>query len=151
MSKGRDFTVNLSAFIKKGRANMDAVVRKIVLDMSTSIVMRSPVGDGTLWKNPPPKGYIGGRFRANWQYGNMAEPSGELPDIDPSGQASIARITAGLPPIGAAGMVHMIRNNLPYSERLETGWSKQASAGMVGLTVVEFASTVEAAVRAINK
>jgi len=141
MGNGKNFAANVSAFVKKANGNADLVVRKIVLDIGTAIVMRSPVGDGDFWKSPPPKGYVGGRFRANWQYGNISEPTGELPNIDKTGKESIDRIAAGLP-AKAAGLVHMLRNNLPYAERLETGWSKQAPAGMVGLTVAEFQTFV---------
>jgi hypothetical protein len=48
-------------------------------------------------------------------------------------------------PKDAAGKVHYITNNLPYAWRLEHGHSKQAPAGMVGLTVVEFAGIVDKA------
>lgn len=148
MTDNRQFSVDLTAFVLKGKANMDEIVRKVVFALGTDIVSLSPVGDGNMWKSPPPKGYIGGRFRANWQYGNTetGEPQGELPDIDPSGRASINRIVNGLP-LKAGGLVHMLRNNLPYAERLETGWSKQAPGGMVGVTVLRFTNFVEQAAR----
>lgn len=136
------FVADLSAFCRKANGNMNAVVRKVVIDIGTRIVMRSPVGDGTLWKNPPPAGYVGGRFRANWQYGENVKPKGDLPDIDPSGQKSIQRILSGIKQETAALSVHYLTNNLPYAMRLETGWSKQAPGGMVVLAVLEFQGTV---------
>jgi hypothetical protein len=143
------FVVDLSAFVKKAKGNMDKVVRKVVIDIGTRIVMRSPVGDGTLWKNPPPKGYIGGRFRANWQYGEAVRPKGTRPDIDRSGAVSLRRIAKIAPQ--ASGKVHYITNNLPYAMRLETGWSKQAPGGMVGLAVKEFAAIVAKAAKEETK
>lgn len=134
-----DFAANISAFVKKANGNMDKVVRKIVFDIGTKIVMRSPVGDGDYWKSPPPAGYVGGRFRANWQYGYGAIPSGDLPDIDKTGGASTLRIAAGMKTSPTAG-IHYLVNNLPYAKRLEEGWSTQAPAGMVALTAVEFQS-----------
>lgn len=148
MAKG-NFTLQLAAFAKKAGERMDQVVRKTVLDIGTRLVERSPVGDGTLWKHPPPPGYVGGRFRGNWQYGNLSGagvPLAELPDIDPSGQASISRIASGVPE-NAAGLRHILINNLPYAQALEDGWSKQAPSGMVGLTVLEFQQIVDDAVK----
>lgn len=147
-----NYTLQLQAFQEMLSRHADLIVHKIVLDVGTRIVERSPVGDGKLWKNPPPKGYIGGRFRANWQYGNSIAgvPRGDLPDIDPSGEASLSRIEAGLPATGAAGINHVLINNLPYAQRLEDGWSSQAPAGMVGLVVEEFSSLVNDAAQEVN-
>lgn len=131
------FSADISAFVKKAQGNATLVVRKILLDLGTRIVMRSPVGDGNLWKSKPPPGYVGGRFRANWQYGYGSIPSSELPTIDASGNASTMRINAGVL-ASPAGGIHYLVNNLPYAKRLENGWSSQAPAGMVGLAVVEF-------------
>ena len=131
------FSADIAAFVKKANGQVDRVVKKIVFDLGTRIVMRSPVGDGAFWQSPPPKGYVGGRFRANWQYGYGEMPSGELADIDKTGAASTLRITTGLAANPAAGL-HYLVNNLPYAKRLEEGYSRQAPAGLVGLTVVEF-------------
>lgn len=142
------FSLQLDTFAKKFGENSDKVVRKIVLDVGTRIVELSPVGDGHLWKHPPPKGYIGGRFRANWQYGNYSGagiPVSPTNDIDPSGGISIERLLE-CPTTGAAGMRHVIINNLPYSIPLENGWSKQAPYGMVGITIREFQQIVSDAV-----
>jgi len=139
-----NYAVQLAAFAKKASDITDRVTRQVVLDIGTRIVDRSPVGDGTLWKSPPPKGYTGGRFRANWQYGNYGGagiPMNDLPDIDKSGGVSVARIAAGLP-AQAAGMQHVLINNLPYAQALEDGHSTQAPAGMVGLVVLEFPQIV---------
>lgn len=154
----RSFSLKLDEFVKKAKTNADIVVRKVVIDLSTRVVERSPVGNRELWadnkdrmsKGLPlqPKGYIGGRFRANWQYGNYSGagiPMSDLPDIDASGQASIDRITSAVPSTGAAGMVHIVKNNLPYAKRLEEGWSTQAPEGMVGVTVLEFQAVVDEA------
>lgn len=133
------FAADISAFVAKAKGNADRVVKKIVFDIGTKIVMRSPVGDGLLWKSPPPAGYVGGRFRANWQYGYGSIPSGDLPGIDKTGATSTLRIAAGVKNVPAAG-IHYLVNNLPYAKRLEEGWSTQAPSGMVALTAMEFQS-----------
>lgn len=141
MATGDQFVLSLTGNTTKMRDKMDLAVRKIVLDVGTRVVMRSPVGDGSHWKNPPPKGYTGGHFRANWQYGDGTVPTGVLSAIDKSGFATIGRISAQIKP-QAAGKVHYLTNNLPYAMKLETGWSRQAPQGMVGLTVREFQGIV---------
>lgn len=139
-----DFAANVSKFVERAKGNTDRVIRKIIFDLGTKIVMRSPVGDGQYWKSPPPAGYVGGRFRANWQYGYGAAPSGDLPDIDKSGSASTLRIAAGVKSSAAIG-IHYLVNNLPYAKRLEEGWSTQAPKGMVKLAVLEFQDIVREA------
>jgi hypothetical protein len=136
------FAVDLEKFSQRTSRTLEASVREIVMELGRRIVEKSPVGDGNLWKNPPPAGYVGGRFRANWQYSFGAVTNGDLPDIDPSGAVSVARLTAGVNTSPAAGM-HYIHNNLPYAKRLEDGWSTQAPSGMVGLTAIEFQQIVQ--------
>lgn len=149
MAEAEQFAVALDAFVKKAKGRADTVVRKIVLDIGTRVVMRSPVGDPSLWEGPAPKGYTGGRFRANWQYGENAAPSGVLDERDPSGIQVVNRIASSIQP-QAAGKVHFLTNNLPYAMRLETGWSQQAPQGMVGITVREYRSIVANAVKALS-
>jgi len=147
----KQFALDISAFVKRAKSNMNQVVRKIVLDVGTRIVMRSPVGDASHWQSPPPKGYVGGRFRSNWLYGEGVMPQGTLLSIDPKGNATVARLVAGVKP-DAAGKVHWLVNSLPYAQRLEYGWSKrQAPAGMVGVTVVEYQSIVRNAAQEVHK
>lgn len=147
-----NFTLDITNFVNHARSNIDQVVRKTVLDIGTKLVMRSPVGDPVYWKHPAPPGYSGGHFRANWQYGFNVMPSGELPDIDKSGRVSISRIQSGTPVGTSAGAIHYIVNNLPYSERLENGWSwHQAPEGIVKKVILEFPGIVNNAARDINR
>lgn len=140
------FSDDLAKFSDKAKGRMADVVRKVVIDVGERLVMRSPVGDGTLWQTSPPPGYVGGRFRANWQYGYGSMPPGDLPDIDKTGAASNTRIRSGVTGAPVAG-IHYICNNLPYAQRLEDGYSKQAPTGMVALTVVEFGGVVQGAAK----
>lgn len=150
MSDAKQFALDLTKLVKTYKERADLVVRKIVLDMGTRIIMRSPVGDGAYWQHPPPKGYTGGHFRANWQYGESTIPPGIVADFDKSGNATIQKLISAVKP-GAAGKVLYLTNNLPYAQRLEQGWSyRQAPAGVVGVTLVEFQDVVTNAVRAYN-
>jgi hypothetical protein len=145
----KQFALDVAAFAKKAKGNAHLVVRKVVLELGNRVVMRSPVGDPSNWQHGAPAGYTGGHFRANWQYSTSAPTHGYLPDIDKSGQVSIDRIRASLPE-EAWGKVHYLVNNLPYGPRLETGWSKQAPGGMVGVTVVEFQGLMAQAVKEVR-
>lgn len=152
----RQFHADLSAWVVKAQGNVDLVVRKVVLDIGTSIVMRSPVGNPSKWKSvmagkAPPKGYIGGRFRANWQHGTGSIPEGTIEAVDKSGALSIGRIMKSLSQGTAAGKIHYLTNNLPYAIPLERGHSKQAPAGMVTLAVIEFQGVVQAAALSVHQ
>jgi hypothetical protein len=63
-----------------------------------------------------------------------AIPSGVLETTDPSGAIARGKVEAAVATMELGDVVHMA-NNLPYARRLEDGWSKQAPAGMVKLTV----------------
>ena len=129
-----NFSIDLNSAITKANSNMDTVVRKVVLDLGTSIVFGSPVDTG--------------RFRANWQYAFGRVPSGTLDVLDKSGQGSIDKINAGLK---FTEGIHYLTNNLPYAQRLEDGYSKQAPAGMVGLTILRFSGIVSLAASGVKK
>ena len=115
---------------------IDTVIRRTVIEAGRRVIMRSPVGDGKYWKRPPPPGYVGGRFRGNWQYGFNASPSGELDSVDMSGAGTLSALARAAMLSPGTG-VHYITNNLPYAERIENGWSRQAPQGVVGLTEIE--------------
>lgn len=115
--------------------HMEKVVRRVVVEIGNRAIFRSPVGDPSYWINPPPPGYAGGQFRRNWIYGFNAAPAGYTTDIDPSGAKTLADIVRSA--TGKSG-VHYIANNLPYAQRIEDGWSRQAPLGIVGRIELEF-------------
>ncbi len=140
------FELALRQFAEKAGNRAEAVIRKVAIDVMARVVDRSPVGNPTLWKSPPPAGYVGGRFRANWtlQVGSIDYTTTQATDA--GGEATKGRLAATLPD-KVAGTIIYIANSLPYAWRLETGYSTQAPAGMVGLTVAEYASIVDQAAR----
>ena len=135
------FALDLAKFAEKAGANADELVGGVVVRLAQAVDRRSPVGDATYWQSPPPKGYVGGRFRGNWQLGIGSLPSGTLARPDPTGSATVGRIIAAIPD-DASGRVYYLANNLPYAQRIEHGWSRQAPTGVVGLTVTEFQQVV---------
>lgn len=146
------FTADVSAFIAKAQLSMDLVLRKILFDVSTRIVEMSPVGKPELWaanvdrqirglRPIAPKGYVGGRFRANWQFGTGSMPNGTTPDPKPNAAENIARLANQFKD-AKCGIDHYLVNNLPYSIPLEYGWSTQAPQGMVRTTIAAFQNMV---------
>lgn len=105
------------------------IVQKVVIDVYARIVDRTPVDTG--------------RARASWQFGVNTEPEGKVAEGDY--RAKIAGIVAeNIAQIAdAPAAVWFISNHLDYIEALEAGWSKQAPAGMVGLTLRELTRQLE--------
>lgn len=146
----RTFELSLKAFAEKAGARADDCVGELITYIAASVDERSPVGDAKYWKNPPPKGYVGGRFRANWNLGIGAPDLSTTQKTDRSakggeGGTTTAAIISKIPE-KAAGNVYYLSNSLPYASRLEHGWSKQAPTGVLGLTVREFTKFVDEAV-----
>ena len=143
------FSSDLARFTAKTIRNSNNIVRKIVIDMGESLVIRTPVGDPSIWQSAPPPGYAGGRARANWQYGSGEMPAGVIDAIDKYGDSTISKIIDGVKSSKVAS-VHWIASSLPYTKRLEEGWSTQAPQGMLRLTVMQFEDIVKSAVQALK-
>lgn len=117
MNSARKFGVDLERFGSGMEAKGDLILRKIVLDLMSAVVMDTPVDTG--------------RARGNW-YPSINVPSDAKDDstVDPSGGGVVANI------MGTASRANMgdavwLSNNLPYILRLENGSSKQSPQGMV--------------------
>ena len=119
------FALDVSKWCGKSLDRIDIVSRKIALEMFRRVILRTPVDTG--------------RARGNWQTTIGAPAIGTVDAKDPSGRAAIAKATAvGLTWRARTGASILLTNNLPYIERLEHGYSKQAPSGMVAITVAEF-------------
>ena len=121
---------------------MDKVVRGTLLDLSRRIVLRTPVGNPSLWQGPPPPGYTGGQARGNWQASIGSPASGTTEATDRSGTATISGIAGDTHQ--APGNVWYLTNNLPYvSTALEYGSSTQAPTGMVRISLRELDQSID--------
>lgn len=127
------FEIGLRKFAEKTELKINDVVRKIGLEVYSSVVMRSPVDTG--------------RFRGNWNISlaNFDPSFSELTDKE--GAASIANATVSIAEYKGGSI--FISNNLPYAQRLEDGWSKQAPVGMLRITAVEFQDMVNKVVNSV--
>ena len=145
------FSDDIARFAKKAGSNADLVTRKVVLDIGTSLVEKTPVGDASYWQNPPPPGYVGGHARGGWSHSEGAQVVQEFEGVDPSGGNSINRIAASVP-IHAAGKVHYIQNSVPYIQALEDGRSRQAAGphAIVGRTKIEFQGIIRDALAGVK-
>lgn len=144
------FALDIRRWVEKAKDNADKVVRATGQEVLTRVVMRTPVGNPDLWKRKAPKGYVGGRLRANW-FVSINEPSQQTrQSIDQGGQLTIAEGTSILSEASAGPPIY-IMNNLPYAIPIEYGHSAiQSPAGMVRVTTVEFQAIVNDAVKALS-
>lgn len=120
------FTLSIGSFVDDlSEELVQAATQKIALTALRGVVLKSPVDTG--------------RFRGNWNVGIGSIDYSTTENIDKGGGDTIAQ---GAGRVSGAGTydVIWITNNLPYANRLENGWSKQAPAGMVALTFAEIES-----------
>lgn len=183
------FAESIRAFAEQAQQALDATFREIVIEIGSSVIRMSPVGNPELWaqnaiatqynqavedhntalRSDPanlskngrlkpgkklkdgmdiaaPAGYVGGRFRGNWQFSIDLPATGELDRIDRSGDDTIAQLKAQVEAL-TIGQTAYIVNNLPYAVPLEYGHSTQAPAGMVRVTLTNFQAIVDQAIR----
>jgi len=130
------FTQSLNVAINKRKEDARKIFAGAALGVSSRIIKRTPVGNPSLWKGNPPKGYVGGSLRGAW-VASVGSPN--LTERTPP-DASGARVTARAVNVTQKiklGEVFYLTNNLPYAHRVEFGWSKQAPAGMLRVSVKE--------------
>lgn len=152
MADSETFTLQLKAFAEKAEANASKVVRGASIDLLSRVVMRTPVGNPDLWKSKPPKGYVGGRLRANWNVSLTTPDESTADSIDKTGVATIARGNEAIAGADGKEDIWMV-NALPYAIPIEYGHSQaQAPAGMVRVSVGEWQKYVNAqAVKVANE
>lgn len=125
------FALAIGDFVTKAKAQPKQVVRKVGVDIVSSLVMKSPVDTG--------------RFRYNWVCSFDTASSFTTTNTDKTGQKAIAMIRTQLN--GWEGQDIYFTNSLPYAIPLEYGHSQQAPQGMVRLTVGEWNDFVARAVQ----
>nr|WP_296267456.1 hypothetical protein [Pseudomonas sp. UBA6562] len=208
---GRDggFAESIRAFAEQAQHALDATFREIVIEIGSSVIRMSPVGNPEIWaanvvhrnantraaddydykvairntlinlnesnftksgklrkgvKYAKPltktereqnfavnglvtgQGYVGGRFRGNWQFSIDSPATNELDRIDPSGNEAISALLNQVQAL-TIGQTAYIVNNLPYAIPLEYGHSTQAPGGMVRVTLANFQRIVDQAIR----
>jgi len=130
------------------------------LDLAGKIIKKTPVGNPSLWivfdkskgryvdflSVRDAGGYVGGSLRGNWNASVNSPDRSRNSAPDKSGNATIdkaGKVVAGF----KSGQTLYLTNTLPYSERVEMGWSTQAPSGMVRLNVLKFQAALNRAVK----
>lgn len=133
----QSFALQVGAWADKARGNAEQVVRKVGFEMFARVVQRTPVDTG--------------RARGNWQVTLVTPASAVVDRSDggkkgsrPSGSLESSALAATEGYSIKVAQTIWITNGLPYAPRLEYGWSSQAPAGMVRVTVAEFQGLVSA-------
>ncbi|WJD60582.1 HK97 gp10 family phage protein [Pseudomonas kurunegalensis] len=119
MAKSRGWSTPPSLFVGVVEEQLALRVRTISLEVLQQIVLASPVDTG--------------RFRGNNIVSIGAPVYTSLDMVDPSGGETISRglsVMTGLEPYTQV----FIQNNLMYAVPLEDGHSKQAPAGIYGVS-----------------
>lgn len=120
MSSPERFAADISEFVKRTRISGGLVLKKLAFDALRGIVMMTPVDTG--------------RARGNWRVSiNTIDKSTSEARKDKAGHTAVNTGNAVLTNAKWGDTIY-ISNNLPYIRRLEDGWSKQAPAGMMGVT-----------------
>jgi hypothetical protein len=120
-ANARDFALEIDREWAAKEQDIDDLVHEIALETTRRIVLKSPVDTG--------------RFRSNW-FVSVNSPSAQITDQIRSNEQVVFDAEAVVMAHEKLPMVY-IQNNLPYANRLENGWSKQAPAGMVSFAMAE--------------
>lgn len=126
------FESDLRRFQKRAGDRAEQVLRKVGIEVASSVIRKSPVDTG--------------RFRANWVTSIVSPRNVTLDTTDSTGQKAVAAATKEILK-AKLGEAIWISNNLPYAQRLEHGYSQQAPAGMVRVTVAEWQGYLNQAAR----
>lgn len=125
------FAADVRAFCQQVPALADSVLQKILGDVGRRVVEMSPVDTG--------------HFVANWQTSVDTPAEGIIEGTDPTRSGAMAAVAAWSA-TAKMGYHYYLMNNLPYALPLEYGWSKQAPAGMVRVTINSWPEIVGKAV-----
>lgn len=116
------FSVQLDRELDLIDDEINDVIQVIGMYCLRGVVQKSPVDTG--------------RFRGNWIVSNTAPSMQTLQKTDKSGSDTINKGSNKIASFDYKKHSTMyIQNNLPYANRLENGWSKQAPKGMVSITL----------------
>ena len=117
------FGAQLKKFEDTSLDKVTTVTRAIALEVFRRVILKTPVDTG--------------RARGNWQC-TISVPAASVADVeDKGGGKAIAQAADEVMGWEPSKVVIFLTNNLPYIQRLEDGYSKQAPAGMVAVTLAE--------------
>ena len=110
-------------FIEKVEDKLLLIKQKIAMQALSGVTLKMPVDEG--------------RARGNTNVAINEIDTSVTFVVDPSGTATIQRGQAVIFSDDDPFSVITVSNSVPYINRLENGWSKQAPNGMFAVTVAE--------------
>ncbi|QDP67051.1 MAG: hypothetical protein Unbinned4497contig1000_25 [Prokaryotic dsDNA virus sp.] len=126
VKNAKDFSLKLNKQVLDTNEKIEDAIQVIAMDSLRGVVLKSPVDTG--------------RFRGNWIVSVDSPNLTETQQTDVNGSATINKGMAAVEAFDINNSRIYIQNNLPYGNRLENGWSKQAPNGMVALTLSEISA-----------
>lgn len=127
-----NFDLSIKKWVEKTKGCINQVVRKVVFDIDTRLIVKTPVDTG--------------RARANWMVSVGSYVDQPTDNTDKVGnETSVQALNVLADYDFTKGDSVFITNSVPYIRPLENGHSKQAPNGMVKVTVAEFKDIVESA------
>jgi len=121
-----DFSLSMDNLLKQVNGNVENVVKKSVIDLTSAIIKDTAIDSG--------------RLRANWQvsFNQPLESELDNKDISKDGKNTALK-NKRLIADTKIPLIYWIQNNLPYAEKIEYGASKQNnSMGMVRVNILRF-------------
>jgi len=120
----KEFNLQLDKALLDTDDKINDAISVISMYCLSGIVRKSPVDTG--------------RFRGNWIVSKNQPNTQVRKTTDKGGSNTINKGSSAIEAFDYKGDLRIIiQNNLPYANRLENGWSKQAPNGMVALTINE--------------
>lgn len=141
----KTFALQMEQFAKVTQRDIGKVIEDSTIAVGSAIIDDTPVGDPSLWKNPPPPGYKPGTLRNSW-FATLDQPyGGSVRKQGVAGRASFLDLIEVAKQ--SKGRILYFINPAPYARRVEFGWSHiQRPEGMVRLNVQAFPDMVTRAV-----
>ena len=123
------FGKQIRQYAEKQKKNVKDVAVKSLVDLSASVIVKTPVLDGIL---------------ANSWIGSVGEPSQEVATSgDNSGQLERVELAVNA---SIGGLFYLV-NNQPYAHRIEfEGYSEKAPAGMLRISIENYQQYLDNAI-----
>ena len=112
--------MSMASIVSRVNRRIDTQIRKSTIALFGNIIKMTPVDTG--------------RARGNWQCSIGSPITSETDMIDKDGSFVTSLVAKRV----KSGNVVWLSNNVPYISKLEYGWSKQAPAGMVRVSIARF-------------
>lgn len=123
------FGDDIRKYAEKQKRNLDEVATESLIDLSASVIIKTPVKEGILANN--------------WQATTDAPANGVILDANNSGQMSSVEQAIG----ASLGGVYFLVNNLAYVRSIEfLGHSQKAPNGMLRISIENYQKFIDNAI-----